>query len=71
MRDLLSHLNWREEQILRLRFGIGEQSTYTLEEVGKRFHKSRERVRQIEQKAINKLRAQRKAAAVQGARSPF
>jgi RNA polymerase primary sigma factor len=70
-RDLLSHLNWREEQILRLRFGIGEQSTYTLEEVGKRFHISRERVRQIEQKAINKLRAQRKAAAVQGALSPF
>jgi RNA polymerase primary sigma factor len=70
-RDLLSHLNWREEQILRLRFGIGEQSTYTLEEVGKRFHISRERVRQIEQKAVNKLRAQRKAAAAQGALSLF
>jgi RNA polymerase primary sigma factor len=70
-RNLLSHLNWREEQILRLRFGIGEQSPSTLEEVGKRFHISRERVRQIEQKAINKLRAQRKAAAVQGAFSSF
>jgi RNA polymerase primary sigma factor len=70
-RDLLSHLNWREEQILRLRFGIGEPSTYTLEEVGKRFGISRERVRQIEQKALNKLKAQRKAAAVQGAHSPF
>jgi RNA polymerase primary sigma factor len=70
-RNLLSHLNWREEQILRLRFGIGEPSTYTLEEVGKRFHISRERVRQIEQKAINKLKAQRKAAAAQETRSPF
>ncbi len=70
-RDLLSHLNWREEQILRLRFGIGEASTYTLEEVGKRFGISRERVRQIEQKAINKLKAQRKAAAAHRARSPF
>jgi len=70
-RDLLSHLNWREEQIVRLRFGIGEPSTYTLEEVGKRFGISRERVRQIEQKALNKLKAQRKAAAVQGDHSPF
>jgi len=70
-RDLLSHLNWREQQILRLRFGIGEPSNYTLEEVGKRFGISRERVRQIEQKALNKLKAQRKAAAVQGAHSPF
>lgn len=66
-RDLLSLLNWREQQILRLRFGIGEPSTYTLEEVGKRFGISRERVRQIEERALNKLKAQRKAAAVQGA----
>jgi RNA polymerase primary sigma factor len=65
-RDLLSLLNWREAQILRLRFGIGEPSTYTLEEVGKRFGISRERVRQIEERALNKLKAQRKAAAVQG-----
>jgi RNA polymerase primary sigma factor len=66
-RDLLSLLNWREAQILRLRFGIGEPSTYTLEEVGNRFGISRERVRQIEEKALNKLKAQRKAVAVQGA----
>jgi len=65
--DLLSLLNWREAQILRLRFGIGEPSTYTLEEVGKRFGISRERVRQIEERALNKLKAQRKDAAVQGA----
>ncbi len=66
-RALLSLLNWREAQILRLRFGIGEPSTYTLEEVGKRFGISRERVRQIEERALNKLKAQRKAVAVQGA----
>jgi RNA polymerase primary sigma factor len=66
-RDLLSLLNWREAQILRLRFGIGEPSTYTLEEVGNRFGISRERVRQIEERALNKLKAQRKAVAVQGA----
>jgi RNA polymerase primary sigma factor len=66
-RDLLSLLNSREEQILRLRFGIGEPSSYTLEEVGNRFGISRERVRQIEEKALNKLKAQRKAAAARGA----
>jgi len=66
-RDLLSLLNSREEQILRLRFGIGEPSTYTLEEVGNRFGISRERVRQIEEKALKKLKAQRKTAAAQGA----
>ncbi|UCD71829.1 MAG: sigma-70 family RNA polymerase sigma factor, partial [Syntrophobacterales bacterium] len=60
-RDLLSLLNEREEQILRLRFGIGEPSRYTLEEVGRRFGISRERVRQVEEKALNKLRAQSKA----------
>jgi RNA polymerase primary sigma factor len=66
-RDLLSLLNSREEQILRLRFGIGEPSTYTLEEVGNRFGISRERVRQIEEKALKKLKAQRKAAAARSA----
>lgn len=64
---LLSLLNSREEQILRLRFGIGEPTSYTLEEVGKRFGISRERVRQIEQKAIRKLKAQPKAKAIYGA----
>ena len=55
-RDLLSLLNSREERILRFRFGIGEPSSYTLEEVGKRFGISRERVRQIEQRALRKLK---------------
>ena len=66
-KDLLSLLNPREEQIVRLRFGIGEPSTHTLEQVGKRFGISRERVRQIEEKALNKLKAQRRARAIHGA----
>jgi RNA polymerase primary sigma factor len=63
-KDLLALLNPREEQILRLRFGIGQPKSYTLEEVGKRFGISRERVRQIEQKALSKLKAQRKDRAI-------
>ncbi len=55
-RDLLSLLNPREKEILKLRFGIGLPSGYTLEEIGKRFGISRERVRQIEERAIKKLK---------------
>ncbi len=55
-RKLLATLTPREEQILRLRFGIGERSDYTLEEVGQRFAVTRERIRQIEAKALRKLR---------------
>lgn len=61
-RDLLSLLNSREEKILRFRFGIGERSTYTLEQIGKHFGISRERVRQIEQKALRKLKGQQPGA---------
>ena len=53
---LLSTLSPREEKILRMRFGIGEKTDYTLEEVGKVFGISRERVRQIEERALRKLR---------------
>src|SRR5207249_2125257 len=49
-RKVLATLTPREEQILRLRFGIGEKSDYTLEEVGQRFAVTRERIRQIEAK---------------------
>lgn len=56
VRDLLSTLSSREEQIVRLRFGIGFPSGYTLEEIGKRFGISRERVRQIEERALRKLK---------------
>jgi RNA polymerase primary sigma factor len=56
IRKLLSGLSPREEKILRLRFGIGEDGEYTLEEIGKQFGLSRERIRQIEAKAIERLR---------------
>ena len=53
---LLSTLTPREQKILRMRFGIGERTDYTLEQVGKQFGISRERVRQIEERALRKLR---------------
>jgi RNA polymerase primary sigma factor len=55
-RKMLSMLNPREEKIVRLRFGIGEKSDHTLEEVGREFEVTRERIRQIEAKALGKLR---------------
>ncbi|MGB9712940.1 MAG: RNA polymerase sigma factor RpoD/SigA [Dissulfurimicrobium hydrothermale] len=56
MRLTLSTLTPKEEKVLRMRFGIGEQSDHTLEEVGKSFMVTRERIRQIEAKAIRKLK---------------
>jgi RNA polymerase primary sigma factor len=55
-RDVLSTLAPREEQVLKLRFGIGEKANHTLEEVGQDFDVTRERIRQIEAKALRKLR---------------
>jgi RNA polymerase primary sigma factor len=52
----LSTLSAKEKEILRLRFGIGEEGEHTLEEVGRRFSVTRERIRQIETKALRKLR---------------
>jgi RNA polymerase primary sigma factor len=52
----LKTLTPREEQILKMRFGLGEDSEHTLEEVGQRFSVTRERIRQIEAKALRKLR---------------
>jgi RNA polymerase primary sigma factor len=52
----LAMLSPKEKEILRLRFGIGEEGEHTLEEVGKRFAVTRERIRQIEAKALRKLR---------------
>ncbi len=54
--SILATLSPREEKIIRLRFGIGERAEFTLEEIGKRFNVSRERIRQIEKKALNRLR---------------
>jgi RNA polymerase primary sigma factor len=56
-RKVLASLTPREEQILKMRFGIGQKADYTLEEVGKKFAVTRERIRQIEAKALRKLRA--------------
>lgn len=56
MDDVLLSLNEREEKVLRLRFGIGDGYPRTLEEVGQIFNVTRERVRQIEAKALRKLR---------------
>lgn len=55
-RRVLSTLTSREEKVLRMRFGIGEESDHTLEEVGQDFNVTRERIRQIEAKALRKLR---------------
>jgi RNA polymerase primary sigma factor len=56
MDRVLQDLTPREEQVVRMRFGIGDGRERTLEEVGKRFSVTRERIRQIECKALRKLR---------------
>ncbi len=55
-RKVLATLTPREEKVLRMRFGIGERADHTLEEVGQDFDVTRERIRQIEAKALKKLR---------------
>jgi RNA polymerase primary sigma factor len=56
IQKVLSTLNKREEKIVRMRFGIGEKHDHTLEEVGQDFDVTRERIRQIEEKALRKLK---------------
>ncbi len=53
--SLLKTLTYREREIIRLRYGLGDGYSYTLEEVGRIFRVTRERVRQIEAKAVRKL----------------
>jgi RNA polymerase primary sigma factor len=65
-RKVLATLTPREEQVLRLRFGIGERADFTLEEVGARFAVTRERIRQIESKALRKLRHPIRARRLRG-----
>jgi len=64
-RKVLATLTPREEQILRMRFGIGEKTDYTLEEVGQKFAVTRERIRQIEAKALRKLRNPQRARSLE------
>jgi len=54
--DVLSSLNERERKVLELRFGLGDGASRTLEEVGRQFRVTRERIRQIEAKALRKMR---------------
>ena len=56
IRRVLSTLSGREEKVLRMRFGIGETSDHTLDEIGRDFEVTRERIRQIQVKALHKLR---------------
>jgi len=60
--SVLDNLSSREEKVLRMRFGIGMNTDHTLEEVGKQFGVTRERIRQIEAKALRKLRHPSRAA---------
>ena len=62
IQKVLSTLNEREEKILRMRFGIGEKHDHTLDEVGQDFELTRERIRQIEEKALRKLKHSSRAA---------
>ncbi len=55
LEDVLDSLSLREREVVRLRFGLGRDSTYTLEELGKKFKVTRERIRQIEIRALKKL----------------
>jgi len=63
---VLASLTPREEKVLRMRFGIGEKSDHTLEEVGQDFNVTRERIRQIEAKALRKLRHPSRAKRLRG-----
>jgi RNA polymerase primary sigma factor len=56
LEGMLDDLTEREKEVLRLRFGLEDGHPYTLEEVGRRFGVTRERIRQIEAKALRKLR---------------
>ncbi len=64
--DVLSTLSYREREIIKLRYGLGDGYTYTLEEVGRIFKVTRERVRQIEAKAVRKLQHPIRARQLEG-----
>ena len=56
VREFLNALNDREKQVIRLRYGLEDGKTHTLEEIGEELKVTRERVRQIESRAMEKLR---------------
>ncbi len=64
--QVLKTLTYREREIIKLRYGLGDGYTYTLEEVGRIFKVTRERVRQIEAKAVRKLQASSSQPATRG-----
>ena len=64
--EVLKTLTYREREIIKLRYGIGDGYTYTLEEVGRIFKVTRERVRQVEAKAIRKLQHPVRARKLEG-----
>jgi len=59
--DILSSLDEREAEVIRLSFGIGSNQKATLEEIGEKFNLTRERIRQIKEKAIRKLRSSKRS----------
>jgi RNA polymerase primary sigma factor len=66
IREILADLTEREQNILKMRFGLDDGVNHTLEEVGKEFGVTRERIRQIEAKALEKIREHGKAKALEG-----
>ncbi len=56
VREVLGKLTRQEEQVVRMRFGIGDRNAHTLKEVGQKFSLTGERIRQVEDKALRKLR---------------
>jgi len=66
IKEIMIDLTEREQQILKMRFGLEDGISHTLEEVGKAFGVTRERIRQIEAKALEKIREHGKAAALEG-----
>ena len=64
--EVLASLTPREEKVVRMRYGIGEPTSYSLEEIGAQFCLTRERIRQIEIKALRKLRHHRRRKNLEG-----
>ena len=64
--EALSELKPKEQQVLRLRFGLDDGQERTLDEIGKQFGVTRERIRQIEAKAIKKLRSPKNSRRLKG-----